>query len=57
MNDKITADLLAECVKSRNRQNNHDTWEIVLTIITIGLTICAVVIFRPEIRAFLLGDG
>ncbi len=49
MSEKITA-LVNQAVRSRNRQSNGDTWEIVLTIVAMGLVVAGAVVFQAEIH-------
>lgn len=54
MNDKTMARLMKEAVRSRNAQSNGDTWEIVLTLLAIGLFLAGVMVFHLEIHDWIM---
>jgi len=51
---KIHDDDLRAAVLSRNRQSNHDTWEINITLVLVALVVSLVLIFQVEMHDFLL---
>ena len=54
MSQEPMSEELSSAVKSRNRQSNHDTWEINITQIVVGALLALAVVFQVEIHDYLL---
>ncbi len=54
MSQKPMSQDLSSAVKSRNRQSNHDTWEINITQFAVGVLLALAVVFQVEIHDYLM---